>query len=1020
MSDKNNLNIISFFSRLGVKIKLTFVIITLSLFVFLIGGILLTQQQKRNTLSNTFEKLELINNLKKNEIESYFTQLKDKIVILSDNELIVDAAKELKPVFRLLDTETNSIDDDNFEDNLKAFYNGEYISELNRDIENEYSVDDLYPYEEKTILLQYQFIAANPNSFLEKKLLDKPLNSSDYGELHFKFHPKIRELALKYDLEDIYLIDSETGHIFYSLNKNPDFATSLITGPYKNTALAINFNETNKIDLKNHFEISDFEFYIPSGLTTSMFISSPVFVNGKKIAVLAFRINTSKIDQLITNGLSWEQIGLEKTGDINIIGNDNKLRNNNRFNTDTPDGYIKTLKRDKIKEKTIERIKLHHSTALLLETDQYNKSYKPGLENINEVKKYRHNKIYSVTQKLNITGVTWNILTSINKDEALKGQRKTVFTLFIISLFLIIIALFAGLFYSRSLVERINTIKNAIITLSKGENFNKITDHHKDEIGETVIALNRLNYRINEASDFALNIGKGKFDIDFSPISNKDKLGVSLNEMKTSLELSKKDEEQRILEERKQNWTTEGIAIFAELLRKNNDNIDKLSLSLVGKLVEFLNASLAGIFLLNNDNTDRPVLELSSSYAFDRHKFLQKTIEIGEGLVGTCAQELKTIYLKDIPDDYIHISSGFGETKPKTILIVPMIVENNIMGVIEIGSMNMFEDYQIEFIEKIGENIGSTLNAVKINAKTSKLLEESRVRSEEMSAQEEEMRQNLEELQATQDEMKRIKEVDEEKNNEMLESIEKNRQLLVNVLNEIPGKIFVKDAKGVILICNQEVANVYNKKTEEIIGTSDFDNHPREDAEEYFKKEQEIIKNGAEKYIQKENISGKLKYLETTKMPFYIPHLDETGILGLQTDITESRKSALDYESILEILKKLGEKTPSFFFKSDKEGNNLYLEGKATEIVNKEKHKSLFELFENLKELLQEDKTLHEFSYSVSDKNIDWNYDILLINNSDSYIGFGIEEDVSKYNTSLKLAISSLFKTKDNFKNLKK
>ncbi len=155
-------------------------------------------------------------------------------------------------------------------------------------------------------------------------------------------------------------------------------------------------------------------------------------------------------------------------------------------------------------------------------------------------------------------------------------------------------------------------------------------------------------------------------------------------------------------------------------------------------------------------------------------------MNLGEGLVGNCALEKQTMHLTEIPDNYIQITSGLGGSEPHSLLLIPMKMEDEVLGVIEIASFNEFEKYQIGFLEQASLSIASSLNMAETNRRTSELLEKTQQQAEEMSAQEEEMRQNMEELQATQEESSRRAEEFEQKfielqdtNDELVRKIEK-------------------------------------------------------------------------------------------------------------------------------------------------------------------------------------------------------------------------------------------------------
>jgi hypothetical protein len=137
--------------------------------------------------------------------------------------------------------------------------------------------------------------------------------------------------------------------------------------------------------------------------------------------------------------------------------------------------------------------------------------------------------------------------------------------------------------------------------------------------------------------------------------------------------------------------------------------------------------------------------------------------------------------MKKLPENYLKITSGLGEAEAGCLLVVPLKVNEEVEGMIEIAAFIPFEPYQIEFIEKVCESVASTLISVKINEKTKQLLENAQISGEMLRAQEEEMRQNMEELQATQEALHR-KEIEL---GELLRQAEQREQKLLAKIKEL-------------------------------------------------------------------------------------------------------------------------------------------------------------------------------------------------------------------------------------------
>ncbi|MDJ1480498.1 GAF domain-containing protein [Cytophagaceae bacterium YF14B1] len=254
--------------------------------------------------------------------------------------------------------------------------------------------------------------------------------------------------------------------------------------------------------------------------------------------------------------------------------------------------------------------------------------------------------------------------------------------------------------------------------------------------------VNNIRHNI----EFADAISQGNLAAIYTIMDDKDELGKSLLKMQASLTRAQKKDMQ-------DKFMTLGLAQMGEILRNSSD-IQSLSYEIISHMVKYLKANQGGIFILQDKESD-PYLELTACYAYDRKKYLKKRIEIGEGLIGQVVLEKDTIFLTDIPNDYVHITSGLGKANPGCILIVPLKLNDEVEGALELASFNVFEKHEIGLVEKLAESIASAVSATRTNENTKKLLEELKQQTEMLRSQEEEMRQNMEELAATQEEMER-------------------------------------------------------------------------------------------------------------------------------------------------------------------------------------------------------------------------------------------------------------------------
>lgn len=507
---------------------------------------------------------------------------------------------------------------------------------------------------------------------------------------------------------------------------------------------------------------------------------------------------------------------------------------------------------------------------------------------------YKQNNDQVNNQFRELNNVLSEVFQTASKSTIDLNQRiKQLNSLFF--LFSLITAFIVYLGITNTIVRPLESLEKMATRLSMGELPEPSDFGSADEIGKMAGALNTLSEGLNKTSEFASEIGRSNFDSKFEPLSKQDVLGNSLLEMRKSLQLANEEEKKRKIEDQERNWTTEGMALFGEILRRHTENIGLLSRDIIQNLVKYLKANQGGIFILNDSDPENIYLELMSAYAYNREKFIQKRIQLGEGLLGGAAVEKYTIYMTDIPQEYVEIESGLGGANPKSLLIVPLKLENTVLGVIELASFNTLKKFEIELVERIGESIASTLSTAKINTRTAELLEQSRLQAQEMQEQEEEMRQNMEEMVAAQEESlrreeelrKEVAELDalrvtladkDKKQKARLDELTKSNSSLSEeneILLSQTNKSFDLSFEAIVMIDNAKKIQFFNASAERL-----FD-------------------------YNKSEILG--RDIESLIAPEMAPGFSESINLYLQT----GRKGLIDIQKEINLLNKIGEQVPA-------------------------------------------------------------------------------------------------------------
>mgnify|MGYP006273110421 CR=1 FL=1 len=474
-------------------------------------------------------------------------------------------------------------------------------------------------------------------------------------------------------------------------------------------------------------------------------------------------------------------------------------------------------------------------------------------------------------------------LNSVAKSSFILSIIAGLIALAVLSIFIFLIA--------RSITRPVTDITKILQEIAKGniETGLKINGRYNDEINDMAQSVNKLIDGLNNTAQFAKQIGEGNLDKDHELLSKNDFLGQSLVDMRESLKEARKLEEEKREKDRKQAWVTQGLAQFGEILREDNDDMQKFSVNITKNICEYMEIPQCAMYIIEEEEKEI-YFDLKGVHAYGSQKILEKKVKEGEELVGRAISEKSTIHLTDTPESFATITTGkTNEKVPNNLLIVPMLMNEEPYGVMELMSIEPFEEHQIDFAEKLSESIAATVSSVKTNIRTAQLLKQSEQLKDELSQQEEEMRQNLEEMQATQEEAK--------KREAELSSVRETLQKTTMMAEY--------DLEGRIIRINELMANTYGHSAEHMIGKFQDAFVTEDDASrrDFLKFWQEVINGVIKKRIHEITKRDKIIYLNETYIPIYEDE-EIDRVLNIATDITH--KVNLDKE-ITQLMNRVSE-----------------------------------------------------------------------------------------------------------------
>lgn len=451
-------------SKLTCVITLVAAIVTI--FVVSVNSYMSVEEMRHEALEQNKRDLTSKRILVQQGIESYFDTIRKQLVVMANDVSIKQATRSLSSAFLESPVDlTNSA-------SLENYYSTQYqknYQELNAD--KFIAIDLLKDLDNLSKSMQIEYISENENPTGKKDALISSGSESAYDEFHSIYHSSIRKFLQEFDYHDIFIVEPESGYIVYSVFKEVDFATSLKSGPYRNSGIAEAFKKALSLNAGEVY-LTDFMPYLPSYNNPASFISTPIVKNGSTIGILIFQMPIDRINSFMTQSQRWIESGFGNSGEIYLVGADKTLRNESRFFIEDKQNYIEAISQVGIAEAaSIEKkgtsISLQPVNSLGVSEALDGKS---GFGIFND---YRNVSVLSSYSPIKVLNHNWAILSEIDEAEAFhlvnEGIKKTIGTSVIILLIGLVGAICVAVVFSRQLTKPLDNLAQRFREITHGD-----------------------------------------------------------------------------------------------------------------------------------------------------------------------------------------------------------------------------------------------------------------------------------------------------------------------------------------------------------------------------------------------------------------------------------------------------------------------------------------------------------------------------------------------------------------------
>jgi methyl-accepting chemotaxis protein len=433
---------------------------------------------------------------KEEEIAAYFENVRDLIRTVANTAEVRQALIDTAATQPLM---ASGVDLERARTALTAYYRDEFGKQYRtRNPGQNADISDIVAkLPAQTLAAQYAYIANNPNPLGRKGELNQAQDGSAYSGAHARIHGYARRAVQDYGLYDFFLVDAQTGVVVYTYFKELDFATNLRDGPWAQTGLGQAFAKAAAAKSSDEVFVTDYAPYRPSYDDQASFVSTPIMQDGRIVGVFVVQLPIDRVNDIMTFGGKWKDVGLGESGEIYLVGQDKTPRSISRFMKENSAGFITMMRGLNVPQARLAAMDSRDSNIGLMSIDTRGvQQALAGQSGTAVYPDYRGINVLGSYAPLDVLGLRWAIVSEIDEAESnapvANLQRGILFAALGSLLVVGLVALFAGQRLARSINVPLAQVQQTVQKVGSGELDARTGLKSSDEIGQLASAFDSL------------------------------------------------------------------------------------------------------------------------------------------------------------------------------------------------------------------------------------------------------------------------------------------------------------------------------------------------------------------------------------------------------------------------------------------------------------------------------------------------------------------------------------------------